>query len=132
MIVNVIGRSLLQVTRLVSVQRRFCQERSENMIRRTQIKKVLCVAEKNDAAKGIAEIMSNGRARRVSSIPVFFLLSVTLYRCRLLRVSIVFPCSHVISLFVFGQLQREGLSVYNKLYEYDYNLFGQVRLIFFK
>lgn len=36
------------------------------MIRRTQIKKVLCVAEKNDAAKGIAEIMSSGRSRRVS------------------------------------------------------------------
>uniref|UniRef100_A0A672Z3N7 DNA topoisomerase n=1 Tax=Sphaeramia orbicularis TaxID=375764 RepID=A0A672Z3N7_9TELE len=28
------------------------------------IKRVLCVAEKNDAAKGIAEIMSNGRSRR--------------------------------------------------------------------
>lgn len=37
------------------------------MIRRTQIKKVLCVAEKNDASKGIAEIMSNGRSRRVSA-----------------------------------------------------------------
>lgn len=35
------------------------------MIRRTQIKRVLCVAEKNDAAKCIAEIMSDGRARRV-------------------------------------------------------------------
>ncbi|KAG5279433.1 hypothetical protein AALO_G00077730 [Alosa alosa] len=83
MIINVINRSLLQVRRLL-VQRRFCQQGSENMIRRTQIKKVLCVAEKNDAAKGISEIMSNGRARR-----------------------------------------KEGLSVYNKLYEYEYNLFGQ-------
>ncbi|KAL0992506.1 hypothetical protein UPYG_G00094240 [Umbra pygmaea] len=54
------------------------------MIRRTQIKRVLCVAEKNDAAKGIADIMSNGRMRRL-----------------------------------------EGLSVYNKLYEFEYNLFGQ-------
>lgn len=37
-----------------------------DMIRnRTQIKRVLCVAEKNDAAKGISEIMSNGRFRRV-------------------------------------------------------------------
>ena len=35
------------------------------MHRRTQIKRVLCVAEKNDAAKCIAEIMSNGRSRRV-------------------------------------------------------------------
>lgn len=39
---------------------------SVSMMRRAQIKKVLCVAEKNDAAKGIAEIMSNGRSRRVS------------------------------------------------------------------
>lgn len=38
-----------------------------DMIRsRAQIKRVLCVAEKNDAAKGISEIMSNGRFRRVS------------------------------------------------------------------
>lgn len=32
--------------------------------RRVQIRKVLCVAEKNDAAKGIGDIMSNGRMRR--------------------------------------------------------------------
>ncbi|KAI5622748.1 DNA topoisomerase 3-alpha, partial [Silurus asotus] len=61
-----------------------CRSLFVSMIRRTQIKKVLCVAEKNDAAKGIAEIMSNGRSRR-----------------------------------------REGYSVYNKIYEYEYNLFGQ-------
>uniref|UniRef100_A0A8C9XFT4 DNA topoisomerase n=1 Tax=Sander lucioperca TaxID=283035 RepID=A0A8C9XFT4_SANLU len=55
------------------------------MIRgRAQIKRVLCVAEKNDAAKGIAEIMSNGRSRR-----------------------------------------REGMSKFNKIYEYEYHLFGQ-------
>lgn len=55
------------------------------MIRnRQQIKRVLCVAEKNDAAKGIAEIMSSGRSRR-----------------------------------------REGLSKFNKIYEFDYHLFGQ-------
>lgn len=55
------------------------------MIRnRNQIKRVLCVAEKNDAAKGIAEIMSSGRSRR-----------------------------------------REGLSKFNKIYEFDYHLFGQ-------
>lgn len=35
---------------------------------RTQIKRVLCVAEKNDAAKGISEIMSNGRSSRVSHV----------------------------------------------------------------
>ncbi|KAG2455497.1 TOP3A topoisomerase, partial [Polypterus senegalus] len=53
-------------------------------MRRFQIKKVLCVAEKNDAAKGIAEILSNGRARR-----------------------------------------KEGLSRFNKIYEYEYQMFGQ-------
>nr|XP_046270120.1 DNA topoisomerase 3-alpha isoform X2 [Scatophagus argus] len=51
---------------------------------RAQIKRVLCVAEKNDAAKGISEIMSNGRSRR-----------------------------------------REGMSKFNKIYEYEYHLFGQ-------
>ncbi|XP_061740244.1 DNA topoisomerase 3-alpha [Nerophis ophidion] len=51
---------------------------------RGQIKRVLCVAEKNDAAKGISDIMSNGTFRR-----------------------------------------REGLSKFNKIYEYEYNLFGQ-------
>ncbi|CDR18467.1 unnamed protein product, partial [Oncorhynchus mykiss] len=41
------------------------------MIRRTQIKRVLCVAEKNDAAKCIAEIMSDGRARRREGLSVY-------------------------------------------------------------
>uniref|UniRef100_A0A3P9PY74 DNA topoisomerase n=1 Tax=Poecilia reticulata TaxID=8081 RepID=A0A3P9PY74_POERE len=42
---------------------RWCSD--ADMIRsRAQIKRVLCVAEKNDAAKGISEIMSGGRARR--------------------------------------------------------------------
>ncbi|KAM7372316.1 hypothetical protein PAMP_009493 [Pampus punctatissimus] len=51
---------------------------------RGQITRVLCVAEKNDAAKGISEIMSSGRSRR-----------------------------------------REGMSKFNKIYEYEYHLFGQ-------
>ncbi|XP_077413817.1 DNA topoisomerase 3-alpha [Vanacampus margaritifer] len=55
-----------------------------DMMRRGQIKRVLCVAEKNDAAKGISEIMSNGRSMR-----------------------------------------KEGLSRFNKIYEYEYHLFGQ-------
>lgn len=76
---NVLFRALRK-----TVNSRFYRQISVSMIRRTQIKKVLCVAEKNDAAKGIAEIMSNGRSRR-----------------------------------------REGCSVYNKIYEYEYNLFGQ-------
>lgn len=55
------------------------------MIRsRGQIKRVLCVAEKNDAAKGISEILSGSRARR-----------------------------------------REGFSKFNKIYEFEYHLFGQ-------
>ncbi|XP_012872011.1 PREDICTED: DNA topoisomerase 3-alpha [Dipodomys ordii] len=48
------------------------------------VRKVLCVAEKNDAAKGIADLLSNGRMRR-----------------------------------------REGLSKFNKIYEFDYHLCGQ-------
>ncbi|XP_061849050.1 DNA topoisomerase 3-alpha isoform X1 [Colius striatus] len=49
-----------------------------------RIRKVLCVAEKNDAARGIADLLSNSRMRR-----------------------------------------REGFSKFNKIYEYDYQLFGQ-------
>ncbi|XP_038184564.1 DNA topoisomerase 3-alpha isoform X2 [Arvicola amphibius] len=48
------------------------------------VRKVLCVAEKNDAAKGIADLLSNGRMRR-----------------------------------------KEGLSKFNKIYEFDYRLYGQ-------
>lgn len=49
------------------------------------VRKVLCVAEKNDAAKGIADLLSNGRMRR-----------------------------------------KEGLSKFNKIYEFDYHLYGKV------
>ncbi|MCJ8746417.1 hypothetical protein PDJAM_G00141560, partial [Pangasius djambal] len=80
----IVGRLLYRF----AAQSRVCRSISISMIRRTQIKKVLCVAEKNDAAKGIAEIMSSGRSRR-----------------------------------------REGYSVYNKIYEYEYNLFGQVSFL---
>uniref|UniRef100_A0A8C9JK99 DNA topoisomerase n=1 Tax=Panthera tigris altaica TaxID=74533 RepID=A0A8C9JK99_PANTA len=51
------------------------------------VRKILCVAEKNDAAKGIADLLSNGRVRR-----------------------------------------REGLSKFNKIYEFDYHLYGQAQL----
>nr|XP_020443489.1 DNA topoisomerase 3-alpha isoform X1 [Monopterus albus] len=91
LVVRLIGGSL---PRSGLQQRGFCAAlsvrcpeapRQEDMIRnRAQIKRVLCVAEKNDAAKGISGIMSNGRARR-----------------------------------------REGMSKFNKIYEYEYNLFGQ-------
>ncbi|XP_037545396.1 DNA topoisomerase 3-alpha [Nematolebias whitei] len=94
LILHLLGRSSLRsgLTRLQ--QRSFWGTRSgrcpetpwwSDMIRsRTQIKRVLCVAEKNDAAKGISEIMSSGRARR-----------------------------------------REGMSKFNKIYEFEYHLFGQ-------
>ncbi|XP_062263697.1 DNA topoisomerase 3-alpha [Platichthys flesus] len=96
LIANLPGRSLLRpgLQRLGVQWRRLCAEQSgrspdtrlqEDMNRsRGQIKRVLCVAEKNDAAKGIAEIMSGGGARR-----------------------------------------REGMSKFNKIYEYEYHLFGQ-------
>uniref|UniRef100_A0A8C9F1K4 DNA topoisomerase n=1 Tax=Pavo cristatus TaxID=9049 RepID=A0A8C9F1K4_PAVCR len=48
-----------------------------------RIRKVLCVAEKNDAARGIADLLSNSRMRR-----------------------------------------REGFSKFNKIYEYDYQMFA--------
>uniref|UniRef100_A0A3B3TBR1 DNA topoisomerase n=1 Tax=Paramormyrops kingsleyae TaxID=1676925 RepID=A0A3B3TBR1_9TELE len=79
-----VSRLLLPFGKRLRVQVKLVRFVSTEMIRRAQIKKVLCVAEKNDAAKGIAEIMSGGRARR-----------------------------------------REGYSVYNKIYEYEYHLFGQ-------
>ncbi|XP_072337326.1 DNA topoisomerase 3-alpha isoform X3 [Scyliorhinus torazame] len=62
----------------------FSRTMSSAMARRLQVRQVLCVAEKNDAAKNIADIMSGGRFRR-----------------------------------------REGQSKFNKIYEYDYHLFGQ-------
>ncbi|KAL4658388.1 DNA topoisomerase 3-alpha [Arapaima gigas] len=71
--------SLLRLGVILTTRATFLRHNSGEMIRR-----VLCVAEKNDAAKGIAHIMSGGRARK-----------------------------------------REGYSVYNKIYEYEYHLFGQ-------
>ncbi|XP_040927756.1 DNA topoisomerase 3-alpha isoform X2 [Betta splendens] len=92
--VHLLRRSWLRLQRPGVQRRTFCAGLSvqcvdaaqqADMIRsRVQIKKVLCVAEKNDAAKGIAEIMSGGTARR-----------------------------------------REGMSKFNKIYEYEYHLFGQ-------
>uniref|UniRef100_A0A8C5EA37 DNA topoisomerase n=1 Tax=Gouania willdenowi TaxID=441366 RepID=A0A8C5EA37_GOUWI len=66
------------------LKRNLCGQKVDMLQSRIQIRRVLCVAEKNDAAKGIAEIMSGGRARR-----------------------------------------REGMSKFNKIYEYEYHLFGQ-------
>ncbi|XP_053327854.1 DNA topoisomerase 3-alpha [Spea bombifrons] len=63
---------------------RLCSTGPADMTLRGPVQKVLCVAEKNDAAKGVADIMSNSRMRR-----------------------------------------REGYSKFNKIYEYEYNLFGR-------
>lgn len=96
-VLHLLGRHLLRRSGLqrLGVQKRCrfaplsrldvdLQQSTEMSRNRTQIKRVLCVAEKNDAAKGIAEIMSSGRSRR-----------------------------------------REGLSKFNKIYEFEYHLFGQ-------
>ncbi|XP_008328483.1 DNA topoisomerase 3-alpha isoform X1 [Cynoglossus semilaevis] len=95
-IVQFFRRSLLRTGKLfVGVQRMLLcsventgclnlQQQTDMIRNRAQIRRVLCVAEKNDAAKNIAEIMSSGRARR-----------------------------------------REGKSKFNKIYEYEYHLFGQ-------
>ncbi|KAK7939409.1 hypothetical protein WMY93_002735 [Mugilogobius chulae] len=95
-VVHLLGRHLLQRTGLQRVVLQKCRlvtqiglvvetQNSTEMNRsRTQIKRVLCVAEKNDAAKGIVEIMSSGRFRR-----------------------------------------REGLSKFNKIYEFEHHLLGQ-------
>lgn len=80
MLVHLLGRSLLRsaVQQLGETPRCFfaaqsvrCPDATQqaDMIRnRAQIKRVLCVAEKNDAAKGISEIMSNGRSMRVCHV----------------------------------------------------------------
>ncbi|XP_050173217.1 DNA topoisomerase 3-alpha [Myiozetetes cayanensis] len=70
------GRMLPQPWRL------FSRAAEDGALRR--IRRVLCVAEKNDAARGIADLLSNSRMRR-----------------------------------------REGFSKFNKIYEYDYQMFGQ-------
>ncbi|XP_054464313.1 LOW QUALITY PROTEIN: DNA topoisomerase 3-alpha [Anoplopoma fimbria] len=97
MLVQLLGRSLLRSglqwlgvqgrRGLCAAQSDLCPDTQQqaDMIRsRGQIRRVLCVAEKNDAAKGISEIMSSGRSRR-----------------------------------------REGMSKFNKIYEFEYHLFGQ-------
>ncbi|XP_056391516.1 DNA topoisomerase 3-alpha [Hyla sarda] len=78
-------RSLLIFSRrLTHLTIRSCSQNYASMSLRIPVQKVLCVAEKNDAAKGIADIMSNSRMRR-----------------------------------------REGFSKFNKIYEYEYHLFGR-------
>ncbi|CAJ0915088.1 unnamed protein product [Ranitomeya imitator] len=81
----ILQRSILVFSRqLTRFGIRSCSVNSIDMSLRIPVQKVLCVAEKNDAAKGIADLMSNGRMRR-----------------------------------------REGFSKFNKIYEYEYHLFGR-------
>ncbi|XP_073504566.1 DNA topoisomerase 3-alpha [Phyllobates terribilis] len=81
----ILQRSILVFSRpLTLFSIRSCSVNSINMSLRIPVQKVLCVAEKNDAAKGIADLMSSGRMRR-----------------------------------------REGFSKFNKIYEYEYHLFGR-------
>lgn len=44
-----------------------CFSRAGEELALQRIRKVLCVAEKNDAARGIAELLSNRRMRRVGT-----------------------------------------------------------------
>lgn len=44
-----------------------CFSRAAEDLALQRIRKVLCVAEKNDAARGIAELLSNSRMRRVGT-----------------------------------------------------------------
>ncbi|XP_063791016.1 DNA topoisomerase 3-alpha [Pseudophryne corroboree] len=79
--------SLIAVSRLklpIQLSVRHCAQEYANMALRIPVQKVLCVAEKNDAAKGISDLLSNSRMRR-----------------------------------------REGFSKFNKIYEYEYHLFGK-------
>ncbi|XP_064376158.1 DNA topoisomerase 3-alpha isoform X2 [Dromaius novaehollandiae] len=69
--------------RMLPQPRRLFSRAAEDMTLE-RVRKVLCVAEKNDAARGIADLLSNSRMRR-----------------------------------------REGFSKFNKIYEYDYPMFGQ-------
>lgn len=81
--VHLLGRALLRSGQLQLRVRRWCfgaaqsgllcpdtSQRADMIRSRAQIKRVLCVAEKNDAAKGIAGIMSGGASRRVSHCPL--------------------------------------------------------------
>lgn len=50
-----------------------CFSRAAEDLALQRIRKVLCVAEKNDAARGIAELLSNSRMRRVGTAHVVLL-----------------------------------------------------------
>lgn len=70
--------------------------------RLSHIMKYLNVAEKNDAAKNIAAFLSRGTSRRVCFQITFYLNNIPLIA-----------------------LQREGLSPYNKIYEFEAQVHNQ-------
>lgn len=59
---------LLTAGRMLPQPWRFFSRAAEDLALQ-RIRKVLCVAEKNDAARGIAELLSNSRMRRVGGTP---------------------------------------------------------------
>lgn len=66
-----------------------------------KIMKYLNVAEKNDAAKNIAAILSKGNSNRVGNkLKIEFIIQ-------------------------FNMFQREGLSPYNKIYEFNSTVLGE-------
>lgn len=78
-----------------------------DMIRnRAHIKRVLCVAEKNDAAKGISDIMSNGRFRRVNLSNFLHLCAV--YDIACLHLATSCQLSKVKSLCATGNLNKSS------------------------
>lgn len=83
-----------------------CPDKTQpaDMIRnRAQIRRVLCVAEKNDAAKSIADIMSSGRFRRVGLSNAWPLCVV----CTITRLYMATSCR----LCFWEQLCSVGLNV---------------------
>ena len=80
---------------------------------------VLNVAEKNDAAKNIAQLLSRGRSQRVSISPKNLIYDHDLYYA---SNTYTFPfLSNYISLCT---LQKEGLSKFNKIYEWNMDVEG--------
>lgn len=76
--------------------------------------KVLNVAEKNDAARALSNIMARGAASRVT-------------------LNMNFACEQLHNDFFFSSHlhrlpKRESFSKYNKIYEFNFNIFGKVKM----
>ena len=79
---------------------------------------VLNVAEKNDAAKNIAQLLSRGRSQRVSISPKDSLYDHDMYYASNIH-------SHSF-LKLHLTLQKEGLSKFNKIYEFQCDVEGHL------